>query len=99
MPVNKAAPTSLPGMPPSKIVALAQKISTETEKVDIYFRGKGIQTPSFDVDMPGDFPKMPDEISTSRREIIHATRELQDLMVGPRESVRWMAWDVSDVFS
>lgn len=93
MPVNKAAPTSLPGMPPSKIVALAQKISTETEKVDIYFRGKGIQTPSFDVDMPGDFPKMPDEISTSRREIIHATRELQDLMVGPRESVRWMAWD------
>ncbi|XXH05904.1 hypothetical protein Hte_012346 [Hypoxylon texense] len=89
MPNNKATPT----MPPSKIVALAQKISAETEKVDVYFRTKGIPTPSFDVDMPGDFPKMPDEISYSRREIIHATRELQDLMVGPRESVRWMAWD------
>ncbi|KAI0138054.1 S-adenosyl-L-methionine-dependent methyltransferase [Hypoxylon sp. NC0597] len=80
-------------LPPSKMIVLAQKISSETEKVEAYFRENGLRTPSFDVDAPSDFPKMPDDISRSRREVIHATQELQDLMVGPRESVRWMAWD------
>ncbi|KAI1779353.1 S-adenosyl-L-methionine-dependent methyltransferase [Hypoxylon cercidicola] len=93
VPIFKTKLPVVPDMAPSKIVALAQKISAETEKVDVYFREKGLQTPSFDADTLSDFPKMPDDISTSRREIIHATRELQDLMVGPRESVRWMAWD------
>ncbi|KAI5867814.1 S-adenosyl-L-methionine-dependent methyltransferase [Durotheca rogersii] len=78
---------------PSTMIALAQKISAETEKVDAYFRDKGLPAPSFDVDAPSDFPKMPDDISRSRREVIHATQELHDLMIGPRESVRWMAWD------
>ncbi|KAI1764917.1 S-adenosyl-L-methionine-dependent methyltransferase [Hypoxylon sp. FL1150] len=87
------APQAVTGMSSSKIVALAQKISDETQKVDAYFHQQGLQTPGFDPDAPGDFPKMPEEISTSRREIIHATRELHDLMIGPKESVRWMAWD------
>ncbi|KAI1080192.1 S-adenosyl-L-methionine-dependent methyltransferase [Whalleya microplaca] len=82
-----------PTTSPSKMGALAQKISTETERVESYFREKGLPTPSFDVDAPSDFPKMPDDIMKSRREVIQATQELQDLMVGPRESVRWMAWD------
>ncbi|KAI1407788.1 S-adenosyl-L-methionine-dependent methyltransferase [Hypoxylon sp. FL1857] len=82
-----------PAITPSRMIALAQKISAETEKVEAYFRENGIRTPSFDVDAPGDFPRMPEDISRSRREVIHATQELQDLMVGPRESVRWMAWD------
>ncbi|KAL7621325.1 hypothetical protein AAE478_008646 [Parahypoxylon ruwenzoriense] len=90
-PRGKGSPLST--APPSKMIALAQKISAETEKVETYFREKGIPVPSFDVDSPSDFSKMPDDISRSRREVIHATQELHDLMVGPRESVRWMAWD------
>ncbi|KAI1473841.1 S-adenosyl-L-methionine-dependent methyltransferase [Daldinia eschscholtzii] len=82
-------------MASSKMIALAQKITSETEKVETYFKVNGLVTPSFDADAPGDFPIMPDDISRSRREVIHATQELHDLMVGPRESVRWMAWDVS----
>ncbi|KAI1104559.1 S-adenosyl-L-methionine-dependent methyltransferase [Jackrogersella minutella] len=80
-------------MAPSKMMVLAQKISTETEKVEAYFQENGLQAPSFDVDAPSNFSGMPDDIARSRREIIQATKELQDLMVGPRESVRWMAWD------
>ncbi|KAI0838265.1 S-adenosyl-L-methionine-dependent methyltransferase [Hypoxylon sp. FL0890] len=91
-PQKKNGPAS-PAMPPSKMIALAQKISMETEKVEAYFKENGLRAPGFDVDSPSDFPKMPDDISRSRREVIHATQELQDLMVGPRESVRWMAWD------
>lgn len=90
-PKKKGSSTS-----PSLMITLTQKISKETEKVEAYFRENGLQTPSFDVDAPNDFPDMPDDISRSRREVIHATQELHDLMVGPRESVRWMAWDVSD---
>ncbi|KAI2469740.1 S-adenosyl-L-methionine-dependent methyltransferase [Annulohypoxylon bovei var. microspora] len=90
---QKKKGTTLPTMAPSKMITLAQKISAETEKVEAYFNENGLQAPSFDVDASSDFPEMPDDISRSRREIIHATKELQDLMVGPRESVRWMAWD------
>ncbi|KAI0379112.1 S-adenosyl-L-methionine-dependent methyltransferase [Hypomontagnella monticulosa] len=90
---QKKNATMVPTATPSRMIALAQKISMETERVEAYFQQNGLQTPSFDVDAPGDFPKMPDDISRSRREIIHATQELQDLMVGPRETVRWMAWD------
>ncbi|KAI1448983.1 S-adenosyl-L-methionine-dependent methyltransferase [Annulohypoxylon stygium] len=86
-------------MAPSQMIALAEKISTETAKVEAYFNEHGLQTPSFDVDAPSDFPQMPDDISRSRREVIHATKELQDLMVGPRESVRWMAWNFIDTQS
>ncbi|KAI0169783.1 S-adenosyl-L-methionine-dependent methyltransferase [Hypoxylon sp. FL1284] len=92
--IGKPKPNSSPdAAPTSKIVALAQKISAETQKVDAYFREKGLEPLSFDVDAPSDFPKVPDDISTSRHEVIEATRELQSLMVGPKESVRWMAWD------
>ncbi|KAI1801741.1 S-adenosyl-L-methionine-dependent methyltransferase [Daldinia bambusicola] len=80
-------------MASSKMIALAQKITSETEKVEAYFKVNGLVTPSFDAHAPGDFPFMPDDISRSRREVIQATEELHDLMVGPRESIRWMAWD------
>ncbi|KAI0119468.1 S-adenosyl-L-methionine-dependent methyltransferase [Daldinia grandis] len=87
---RKSAP---PTMASSKMITLAKKIASETEKVEAYFKNNDLLTPSFDADAPGDFPIMPDDVSKSRREVIHATQELHDLMVGPRESVRWMAWD------
>ncbi|KAI1654696.1 S-adenosyl-L-methionine-dependent methyltransferase [Daldinia decipiens] len=82
-------------MASSKMIALAQKIASETEKVEAYFKNNDLLAPRFDADAPGDFPIMPDDVSRSRREVIHATQELHDLMVGPRETVRWMAWDVT----
>ncbi|KAI1454081.1 S-adenosyl-L-methionine-dependent methyltransferase [Annulohypoxylon moriforme] len=97
--LSPTKPIAQPIMAPSKMMALAQKISTETEKVEAYFQEHGIQVPSFDVDAPSDFPEVPEDIALSRREIIHATKELQDLMVGPRESVRWMAWNFMDTQS
>ncbi|KAI5921857.1 S-adenosyl-L-methionine-dependent methyltransferase [Camillea tinctor] len=77
----------------SAMVVLAQKISTGTEKIEAYFKEKGLPMPGLDVDAPSDFPQLPDDIARCRREVIEATRELRDIMVGPRETVRWMAWD------
>jgi hypothetical protein len=79
----------------SSLIELAQTITRETEKVNRHLKDNGIQAPSFDVDSQANFPKLEGEIKRAREEIIRATRELGDLVTGPTESVRWMAWDVS----
>lgn len=86
-----------PGVKPTtnSLVQLAATITRETEKLDRYIKESGAPAPSFDIDGPLDFPKLPDEIKTAREEIVRATKELGDLVTGPREGVRWMAWDVS----
>ncbi|ROV93857.1 hypothetical protein VMCG_08810 [Cytospora schulzeri] len=83
----------------SDMVALSKKIAEETEKLEKYMRSKGLAMPTFDVGAADAFPKLPEEIQKSRLEIIHATKELRDLAVGPRESVRWGVWEFLDVLA
>ncbi|KAK3488816.1 S-adenosyl-L-methionine-dependent methyltransferase [Neurospora hispaniola] len=83
----------------SRMIALAQKIAKETEKLETYMKDNNLPMPSFDVDAPADFPKLPAEISRSRQEIIFATRELGLLAHGPRESLRWGVWEFLDVLA
>ena len=78
----------------SRMIVLAQKIAKETEKLEAYMKENNLPMPSFDVDAPADFPKLPAEIAKSRQEIIFATRELGLLAHGPRESLRWGVWEV-----
>lgn len=78
----------------SKLIELAATITRETEKLDKYIKESGSPVPSFDVDGPLNFPKLEDEIKRAREEVVRATKELGDLVTGPTESVRWMAWDV-----
>lgn len=87
--------TPAPSSAESHIVALAKKISAETAKLEKYLKDNGLPDPGFDIDAPGDFPKLPEDIQKSRQEIVYATRELNDLVRGPRESVRWTVWNVS----
>lgn len=86
--------TSITAIKPSLLVELSQIIATETAKVDNYLRANDIAFPSFEPDGYADFPRLQEEIQKSRQEIIRATQELKDLVVGPTESVRWMGWDV-----
>jgi hypothetical protein len=83
----------------SKLIQLAQIISRETEKLDNYIKANGLPEPSFDVDAPSSFPKVSGELNHSREEVMRATKELGELVAGPSESVRWMAWDVSSLLS
>jgi hypothetical protein len=78
----------------SNLIALAATITRETEKLDKYMKEHGNPAPSFDVDAPMDFPKLPADMKIAREEIVRATKELGDLVTGPREGLRWMAWDV-----
>lgn len=93
---NVAADSSQPPISTTaNMVALSQKIARETEKLEAYMKENGLAMPSFGADAADDFPRLPEDMQRSRLEIIHATKELRDLAVGPRESVRWGVWEVS----
>lgn len=81
----------------SAMIQLANKITQETEKLDKYIKENNLPEPGFGADAPTDFPKLPDDIQKSRQEIVYATKELGQLVRGPREQVRWGVWNVSFV--
>jgi hypothetical protein len=97
--LNGKATPSLPDMKaastPSRMAVLAQTIAQETEKLEKYMKDNKLPMPSFDAESLGDFPKLPEDMAKSRMDIIFATRELRDLVVGPREGLRWGVWGVS----
>ncbi|OIW31212.1 S-adenosyl-L-methionine-dependent methyltransferase [Coniochaeta ligniaria NRRL 30616] len=79
---------------------LAQKIATETAALEACLKEANLPLPSFDVDADPDFAaKLPEAARRSRQEIVHATKELRDLTIGPRESVRWQVWGHLDVLA
>ncbi|KAH6674813.1 O-methyltransferase-like protein [Halenospora varia] len=85
--------------PTSNLVELAAIITRETAKIDTYLKESGSPVPSFNVNAPLDFPALPEDIKKARLEVVRATKELGDLVTGPRESVRWMAWDHNNSLS
>ncbi|KAK7426527.1 Alpha-1,3-mannosyltransferase cmt1 [Neonectria magnoliae] len=93
------AATSTTALSTSRMVELARKITRETEKLDKYMKDNGLPNPGFDVDAPGDFPKLPADIQQSRQEVVYATMELGSLVRGPREHVRWGVWGYLDTLS
>lgn len=91
---NYAAPTGQASSASTNMTELADTISRETARLEKYLRDNGLPMPSFDVDAADDFPRLPDDMQRSRLEIIHATKQLRDLTIGPREGVRWGVWEV-----
>jgi hypothetical protein len=80
----------------SRMLVLAETIRTETLKLQAYLESNGIVQPGISVDAPDDFPPLPDDIQKSRTNIFLASRELTDIVRGPRETVRYAVWSVRD---
>ncbi|OCL11850.1 O-methyltransferase [Glonium stellatum] len=85
----------------SRLIELTDIIATETNKIDQFLAEHGLPTLSFDPNAPADFPVHSGnaDIQQARRAVVIATKELHDLMVGPRETIRWMAWSYNDNLS
>ncbi|KAI0992940.1 hypothetical protein K3495_g15244 [Podosphaera aphanis] len=78
----------------SRLIELAQKITEETEKLDRWLQKTSSPELGFGIDSPVNFPISNDEVETSRLVILKSTDELNALVKGPAECLRWMAWDV-----
>ncbi|KAI0190559.1 S-adenosyl-L-methionine-dependent methyltransferase [Astrocystis sublimbata] len=74
-------------METSRIVELANRIASNTTKVNDYLLQHGLPLPSFDVTGPRDtlIPKDEVELESSRVAVIDDTLELRRLILGPRE--------------
>ncbi|KAK4453395.1 putative s-adenosyl-l-methionine-dependent methyltransferase [Podospora aff. communis PSN243] len=90
---------TVPAEPPSRMIALAQQITRDTEKLESYLKANNLPALSYDVNVPADFPKLPEDIARSRRDIIQASKELTMLAHGPREALRWAVWEFLDVLA
>ncbi|KAK0663249.1 O-methyltransferase gsfB [Lasiodiplodia hormozganensis] len=85
----------------SRLSELTALIQRETAKIEQHLAANGLPALSFDPHAPLDFPVPASntEIQQARRAVINATQELHDLMVGPSESMRWLAWSYNDNLS
>lgn len=83
-----------------KLTHLATAIAKNTTILTDHLAAKGLQAPSFDIDGLIEFPVSSSEETPwkAREELIRDTMELHDLVVGPREGLRGLGWDVSFVF-
>lgn len=64
----------------SNLIELANTIKRETERLDRYIKDSNLPEPSFDVDAPLTFTKLPDELKKAREEVMRATKELGTLV-------------------
>ncbi|GAB7347283.1 hypothetical protein MBLNU459_g3369t1 [Dothideomycetes sp. NU459] len=90
---------------PSRLLKLSEVIARNTRLLNGYLAATKSPQPSFAVDAPADgiviakdAPKRV-ELERARKQLVAATRELHDLSVGPRESVRTLAWDFNSNLS
>jgi hypothetical protein len=84
---------------PSRMASLAAKISADTQKLEAYMKANNLPDLGFQPNDPGDFPRLPEDVQKIRQEILAATQELESLIKGPREGLRWQSWDFLDTLS
>ncbi|KAF2236496.1 putative O-methyltransferase [Viridothelium virens] len=70
----------------SRIVELSSIVASNTLKLDQYFASAGVPTPSFDIDAPVNIP-LPPDLESLRESILDASTELNELLLGPRETM------------
>lgn len=82
-----------------RLTDLSNEIAQNTKILTEYLSSKGLEAPSFDVNGLTEFSISPNDEAPlkARLELIAATKELHDLALGPKEGLRYLAWDVSNI--
>lgn len=75
---------------------LSEAIQTKTTLLANSLNAKHIDAPSFELDGSTSFPldKLDLQDKTTRSELIALTKELHDLLVGPKDALKNLAWNV-----
>ncbi|KAL7941177.1 S-adenosyl-L-methionine-dependent methyltransferase [Trichoderma barbatum] len=78
-----------------RLTILSRDIEEKTRILTDTLRAKGLEAPSYQANGVSDFPlaEIGDEAIKARQEIVALTKELHDLVLGPRESLKTMAWE------
>ncbi|KAH6604621.1 hypothetical protein Trco_006328 [Trichoderma cornu-damae] len=79
-----------------RMTALSRKISAKTKIITDHLTAKGLDAASFDVDGLAEFPISQEdgEPYEARLQLIALTKELHDIALGPKEGLRYLAWDI-----
>ncbi|KAH8696410.1 putative O-methyltransferase [Talaromyces proteolyticus] len=73
-------------MSTSRILQLAQLISSQTAVIDAHLQSKGLPQPSFDQDGPTEpIQEATEDVTQARTDVIEATIELRQLLQGPMQ--------------
>ncbi|KAL7918558.1 S-adenosyl-L-methionine-dependent methyltransferase [Trichoderma austrokoningii] len=76
-----------------RLTTLSRDIEEKTRFLADALRSKGLEAPSYQANGLSDFPLTEPEVVKTRLELIALTKELHDLVLGPRESLKNFAWE------
>lgn len=84
--------------PTEGLTRISKAIEDNTKLLADRLRSRGLEAPSYQPNGLADFPlgDADGEALRAREEIVALTQELHDLVLGPREALKNMAWDVSE---
>ncbi|RFU78682.1 s-adenosyl-l-methionine-dependent methyltransferase [Trichoderma arundinaceum] len=79
----------------ARMTILSQEIAAKTKIITDHLTANGLDAASFDVDGLVEFPISQDdeEPYKARLDLIALTKELHDIALGPKEGLRYLAWD------
>lgn len=83
------------------LTELAKSILEDAQTLDSFLSSHNLPQPSFAADGVKDFPVGTEhaDIHAIRHRLIDATKELRDLVVGPKDTIKWMIMNVSSLKS
>ncbi|KAM0478967.1 hypothetical protein ACHAPX_004945 [Trichoderma viride] len=76
-----------------RLTTLSKDIEEKTRYLTDALRSKGLDAPSYKANGLSDFPLTEFEAVKTRQELVALTKELHDLVLGPRETLKNMAWE------
>ena len=83
-----------------RLTELSTLIAQKTAQIESYLDAKGLPLPSFDANAPVELgiAREDEDVQKIRIELLDLIKELRDLITGPTDLVRYLAWDVSGYF-
>jgi hypothetical protein len=80
-----------------RLTRISRQIGENTQILTEGLHARGLSAPSYEAEGPPDFPLTGSDAKTlkARQQVLSLTKELRDLVLGPREALKLMALDVS----